>query len=221
MSNLLFEYLNEEVKLSKKIINIEKDFSNGYYFAELFQNIECLKSNIKEYKKEPKTSEEIKNNFNKLKPEFSNIGILIDDEIISLIINQQKNIAANLLYKIRNKMIRKKINFEEIINKMKISFKKLEQMKKNKEKILKTTQNFFKRKSNLFIKSKSTSNLSDFPLISKTNAPSLLILNKEELKNNKTKDIKDITEEISQNSNYINNNKKTRNKKRERLINKT
>ena len=221
MSNLLFEYLNEEVKLSKKIINIEKDFSNGYYFAELFQNIECLKSNIKEYKKEPKTSEEIKNNFNKLKPEFSNIGILIDDEIITLIINQQKNIAANLLYKIRNKMIRKKINFEEIINKMKISFKKLEQMKKNKEKILKTTQNFFKRKSNLFIKSKSTSNLSDFPLISKTNAPSLLILNKEEFKNNKTKDIKDITEEISQNSNYINNNKKTRNKKRGKLINTT
>jgi hypothetical protein len=35
MSDLLISWLNDEVQLSKKITNIEKDFSNGYLFGEL------------------------------------------------------------------------------------------------------------------------------------------------------------------------------------------
>ena len=33
MSETLLRYINKEVKLSKKIKTIEKDFKNGYLFA--------------------------------------------------------------------------------------------------------------------------------------------------------------------------------------------
>lgn len=35
MTELLLSWLNDEVQLSKKITNFEKDFANGYYFGEL------------------------------------------------------------------------------------------------------------------------------------------------------------------------------------------
>ena len=35
MSELISSWLNDEVQLSKKIINFERDFANGYCFAEL------------------------------------------------------------------------------------------------------------------------------------------------------------------------------------------
>ena len=276
MSNLIFEYLNDEIKLSKIIKNIEKDFSNGYYFAELLQKIGCLNSDIKKFQKEPKTEEEIKNNFNFLKTEFSNIGIYLDDETIKLIINQSKNTAANLIYKIKTKMTRKNINFDEIMDKIKISYKKLEEMKNRNKKFMKSSLNFFKRESKNFMKSKSSSNFSDasgftnYQIPSKMNsqASSLVSFSKdnrrlskndsiddnnipmtskkiklkplkkhknkklslprksEEMKNNytnriniiskKSKNIKEITEELSHNLNSMN---KTRNKKIENTDN--
>ena len=276
MSNLIFEYLNDEIKLSKIIKNIEKDFSSGYYFAELLQKIGCLNSDIKKFQKEPKTEEEIKNNFDFLKTEFSNIGIYLDDETIKLIINRSKNTAANLIYKIKTKMTRKNINFDEIMDKIKISYKKLEEMKNRNKKFMKSSLNFFKRESKNFIKSKSSSNFSDasgftnYQIPSKMNsqASSLVSFSKdnrrlskndsiddnnipmtskkiklkplkkhknkklslprksEEMKNNytnriniiskKSKNIKEITEELSQNLNSMN---KTRNKKIENTDN--
>lgn len=35
MVDILLSWLNTEISLSKKISNIEKDFSNGYLFGEL------------------------------------------------------------------------------------------------------------------------------------------------------------------------------------------
>ena len=35
MSELLFNWLNDEVQLSKRVINFEEDFHNGYLFGEL------------------------------------------------------------------------------------------------------------------------------------------------------------------------------------------
>ena len=231
MSNLLLDYLNEEIKLSKPIKNIEKDFSNGYYFAELFEKIGYLNSDLKKYKKEPKTDEEIKNNFNNLKLAFNNIGIHFDDEIINLIMNSEKNIASNIIYKIRTKMTRKKINFDDIMSKINISYKKLEEMKERNKKFMKSSMNFFKRDSKILLKSKSSNNFSDFSGLTNYQNPSkinLLSTEKENkkiklkpIKKNKNKKvhlpikkeekkIKEITEELSQNLEYTN---KTRNKK--------
>ena len=143
MSNIILDYVNQEIKLSKKIENIERDFSTGYYFAELFQKIGCLNSDLNKYKKEPKNDEEILYNFNNLKGEFINNGIHIDDEIINLVINRHKNIAANLLYKIKTKMTRKNINFDDVMEKIKKSYKKLEDMKNQNKKFMKSSINFF------------------------------------------------------------------------------
>ena len=172
MSNLIFDYLNQEIKLSKTIINIEKDFSNGYYFAELLQKIGCLKSDLNKYKKEAKTEEEIKINFTNLKQELSNIGIHLDEELINLIIKCHKNSAANLLYKIKTKMTRKNINFDEIMNKIKLSNKKLEEMKNRNQKFMKSSLNFFRRQSKLLLKSKSSSHFSDFSGLTNYQIPS-------------------------------------------------
>jgi hypothetical protein len=35
MTELISSWINDEVQLSKKITNFEKDFSNGYLFGEL------------------------------------------------------------------------------------------------------------------------------------------------------------------------------------------
>jgi len=37
MTDKIKSWLNDEVQLNKKIVNFEKDFSNGYYFGELLQ----------------------------------------------------------------------------------------------------------------------------------------------------------------------------------------
>ena len=278
MSNLIFEYLNQEIKLSKNITNIEKDFSNGFYLAELLQKVGCLSSDINNYKKDAKLEEEIKNNFENLKQEFSRIGIHLDDQIINLIMHCNKNAASNLIYKIKTKMTRKNINFDDIMDKIKKSYQKLEEMKNKNKKFMQTSINFFKRESKLLVKSKSSSHFSEWsgftnyqipskinsqegslissskdirvlsknasieeelktkeknninifnkkiklkPLKKKKNKKYTLSLKREEKKNNynknrlniiskKSKNINEITEELSQNNNYM---EKTRNKK--------
>ena len=161
MSNFILEYLNNEIKLSNIINNIETDFSAGYYFAELLQKLGCLKTDIKNFKKEPRTEEEIRNNFNKIKPEFRNIGIHLDEDLINSMINCDKNIAANLIYKIKTKITRKNINFDRIMKKIKMSEQKYEEVKKSNTKFMKNTMNFFRRQSQIMIKTKSSSNFSE------------------------------------------------------------
>ena len=42
MSDILLNWINTEVKLSKKIQNITEDFSNGYFFGELLYKYKLL-----------------------------------------------------------------------------------------------------------------------------------------------------------------------------------
>lgn len=49
MSEILFTWLNTEVDLSKKIENMEKDFSNGYLLGELLYKFNQL-TNIRDFK---------------------------------------------------------------------------------------------------------------------------------------------------------------------------
>ena len=50
MSEYLISWLNNEIRLSKKITNIPKDFNNGYLFAELLYKTKQLPS-LKIFKK--------------------------------------------------------------------------------------------------------------------------------------------------------------------------
>ena len=42
MADILYTWLNTEVDLSKKIINIEQDFANGYLLGELLYKFNQL-----------------------------------------------------------------------------------------------------------------------------------------------------------------------------------
>jgi len=48
MSEILMTWLNTEVDLSKKVENMEKDFSNGYLLGELLYKFNQL-TNIKDF----------------------------------------------------------------------------------------------------------------------------------------------------------------------------
>jgi len=51
MADILLTWLNTEVDLSKKIKNIEQDFSNGYLLGELLYKFNQL-TNINEFRNE-------------------------------------------------------------------------------------------------------------------------------------------------------------------------
>ena len=48
MAELLLSWLNDEIQLTKKITDFEKDFSNGYYFGELLSKFN-QQLNFKEF----------------------------------------------------------------------------------------------------------------------------------------------------------------------------
>ena len=118
MSEILLKYLNKEVKLSKTIKSIEKDFKNGYLIAELLLNTGFLKeNNISLFNVNAKTKSEIKNNFILLKTDLANLGIHLDNSTINDLTNNVKGILPNLVYKIKIRIDRKKIKYDDIMNK--------------------------------------------------------------------------------------------------------
>lgn len=51
MSSILLTWLNTEVDLSRKIINMEEDFSNGYLLGELLHKFNQL-TNLEDFRDE-------------------------------------------------------------------------------------------------------------------------------------------------------------------------
>ena len=158
MSNTILNYLNNEIKLSKIIQNVEKDFSNGYFFAELLQKVGYLKTDLKNFKKEPASQKEIDENFNNLKEQLNLIGVHLEHGTIKSIYSCEKNVASNLIYKIRTKIFRKNIGFDEILDKIQLHEK--ENINLNNKFMYSTMVNFRKTKSNIH-KSRSSSNFSE------------------------------------------------------------
>ena len=151
MSETLLRYINKEVKLSKKIKTIEKDFKNGYLFAELLSKEGFLISNkLTFFNANAKTKAEIKLNFILLRDDLSKIGIHLDESSIEDLVNNVKGSSSKLLYKIKTQIDRKKIKFDDIMTKI-IGYQKEE--KKDKEKFNQSKSNynktFYQTKSDL------------------------------------------------------------------------
>lgn len=136
MSETLLFWLNVETKLSQPIKNIEKDFSNGYYFAEILNKYSILPS-LSNFKKDSKEMYDIKNNFRLLKPVFEKMNIYLDEENQQLIINESLGVAAKLIYKIKTQISRRSINFDSLMSKTSLN-KKINNMTIS---TLKTTYN--------------------------------------------------------------------------------
>ena len=112
MSELLQNWLNKEIKLSKTITNISNDFQNGYLFAELLfktRQIPKLSSfkNSNNYK-------DIIYNFCHLQKNFSDIGIVLDEKSRDEIININPYAAQIYLFKIKQVLSSKNIDLEQL-----------------------------------------------------------------------------------------------------------
>ena len=126
MSEPLLNYLNNEVKLSKKITNLSEDFCNGYYLAEILQKNNIIK-NMKEYSNVNINNNEynlknilkIENNFKKLQKSLEEkLNINLNKEDIEKVKNKNMQTISNIIFKIKINIDRKKINFNEILNKI-------------------------------------------------------------------------------------------------------
>jgi hypothetical protein len=112
MVELIETWVNNEVKLSKKIKNIEEDFSNGYLFGELLDKYNMI-SNFSEYR--DKDDHEIKiANFKLLEKAFRDMEIKIDKGRIFDLLNKKRGVSARFLYMIKMTLAKKNINKDNL-----------------------------------------------------------------------------------------------------------
>ena len=112
---LILNWLNEEIKLNPKVKNIIKEFSNGYRFAEILYNINEI--NDQQFNEFLNTSDVygIRDNFFLLKKYFQDkFDLIIRKEEFTEIMNKDISKAVVVLYRIKNCIQKKKINFHKI-----------------------------------------------------------------------------------------------------------
>ena len=94
MSALISKWLNETIGLSSKITSLEKDFSNGYYLAELLY----LKGRIDNLEgfSQKRTSNDKIMNFQQLAKPLSDVGVAPKTALIRQIMTEQRGAAAKV-----------------------------------------------------------------------------------------------------------------------------
>jgi len=135
----LKNWLNNEIKLSKKIDNISDDFQNGYLFAELLYKHKII-PDISIYTNS-KLEKDIIHNFCYLSKTFLDMNIVLDEINRNKIIQKSPYTAQVYLYKIKQYIDKKLITFESLKLKQSNSIHKLYtslMYKNNNEKYLKS-----------------------------------------------------------------------------------
>ena len=112
MSEYLISWLNNEIRLSKKVTNIPKDFNNGYLFAELLYKTKQLPS-LKFFKNSSVVGD-ILQNFSLLEHFFNEMDISFNDNNKRKILNKDKYASFFYLHKIKQVLDRKCINLKQI-----------------------------------------------------------------------------------------------------------
>lgn len=113
MSEIIYDWLNNEVKLSTKVDKIEKDFSTGYLFAELLVKYKQIPSIDKFYNSN--LHKHKVHNFTILDKTFKDFRIRLSPEEYKLLIEGKKNLAKQILYRIKMQLSKKEINFDNIM----------------------------------------------------------------------------------------------------------
>ena len=114
-NEIILNWLNSDLKFQPNIKDITKEFSNGYKYAELLHILNEISLKEFEQFKNSNNLEEIKENFNKLKIIFHDkLHLDIREEEFNDVINHKIATATIILYKIKNSMNKKKINFLNI-----------------------------------------------------------------------------------------------------------
>ena len=112
MTDILLNWINNEVKLSKNIQNISEDFANGYFFGELLYKYKLLPQFNQLRNNNEKSS--ITKNYTLLQYKFDELNINFTDKDKKDIINKKKYKAEMFLFKIREKLLSKLLQIDQI-----------------------------------------------------------------------------------------------------------
>ena len=123
MSSILLTWLNTEVDLSKKITNIEADFSNGYLLGELLHKFNQL-TNIEDFRNDNTRAAKMLN-FDILHQVLQNVGVDFKVKTAEDIMNCKPGVISNLLYEIRSNLEKKGVNPDNISLKKSSHFQEL------------------------------------------------------------------------------------------------
>ena len=123
MADILINWLNNEIKLSKQITDIPKDFRTGYYFAELLNKVNHLPV-ISSYKNTT-NQKDIIHNLHYLQKNFQDLGINLNEQCKNKILNADIYTAKIYLYKIKRLLESKNVNLEQLYFKNSISLSKM------------------------------------------------------------------------------------------------
>ena len=117
MSDTLYEWLNKEVKLSVKITDITSQFANGYYFGELLHKYDLLPQ-FNEFKN-TMIPLDITRNFSLLQKKLEDLSIHLTEIDKGEILSKKKYKAELFLFKIKQKILSKLLDIEEIMERTK------------------------------------------------------------------------------------------------------
>ena len=123
-NEFILNWLNKEIKLDPPVKDIVKEFCTGYRFSEILFKINLI--NEKQFKEFSNSSEQyiVKQNFILIKKYFKDLFELeIRTEEFKDIINKDRAKTIIVLYKLKNSISKKNINFLNV----KISLNKLTQ----------------------------------------------------------------------------------------------
>ncbi|KAG2499886.1 hypothetical protein HYH03_002175 [Edaphochlamys debaryana] len=98
MSDLLRKWLVEELGLPVSA-NLEQDFASGFLFGQLFSKYN-LQPDVERFDSR-KMPDAMINNFTRLQPTFTKLGVHMDTRVANMLIREEAGVAPRLLYSIK------------------------------------------------------------------------------------------------------------------------
>ena len=117
MTDILLNWLNNEVKLSKNIQNITEDFANGYFFGELLYKYKLLPQFNQFQNNNEKFS--TTKNYILLQYKFDELKINFNDKDKTELLNRKKYKAEMILFQIRERIFSKLLQIDQITERIK------------------------------------------------------------------------------------------------------
>ena len=113
--DFILQWLNESLNIQPSIKNISKEFYNGYKYALVLNALNVINSEELNDIKDTNNIEEIKSNFKRIKNYLHfKLNLDIREDEFNDVMNKDKSKSTVILYKIKNSVYKKKINFLEI-----------------------------------------------------------------------------------------------------------
>lgn len=94
MANLLLDWINEELRLSRRVNHIEKDFSSGMLLAEVLYKLGKLQS-LDEFKDSDKT-EDMVHNFELMAKTLEEAGVRLNNQLVLNILTETRGEASKV-----------------------------------------------------------------------------------------------------------------------------